>query len=66
MVDEMLQNSKFLLCFIFTLYEVLFLLYMSYFCYKFCYVFIIYLCVYYMFFELLYIPIFALFGFKFV
>ena len=40
------------------LYEVLFLLYISYVCYMFCYIFIIYLYTYYMFLILLYISIF--------
>ena len=46
MVDEMLQKSKFSLCFIFMLHEVLFLLCISYLCYMFYYVFITYLYVY--------------------
>ena len=66
MVAEMLQKSKFLLCFIFMLYEVSFLLYMSYSCYMFYYIFITYLCVYYMFLNLFYISIFTLFDFKFM
>ena len=43
MVDEMLQKSKFSLCFIFMLHEVLFLLCISYLYYMFYYVFITYL-----------------------
>ena len=56
----------FIICFIFTLYEVLFLLYMSYLCYMFYYIFITYLYVYYMFLNLFYISIFTLFDFKFM
>ena len=52
--------------FIFMLYEVLFLLYMSYSCYMFYYIFVTYLCVYYMFLNLFYISIFTLFDSKFM
>ena len=49
-VAEMLQRSKFLLiCFIFMLYEVLFLLYISNLYYMLNYMFIMYLYVYYVF-----------------
>ena len=47
------------------LYEVLFLLYMSYLCCMFYYIFITYLYVYNMFLNLLYISIFTLIDFFF-
>ena len=56
----------FIICFIFMLYEILFLLYMSYLCYMFDYIFITYLYVYYIFLNLFYISIFTLFDFKFM
>ena len=51
MVAEMLQKSKFLLCFIFMLYKVLFLLYISYICDMFCNLFIIHLYTHYIIFN---------------
>ena len=60
---DIYQKSKLLLCFIFLLHEVLFLIYTFHFCYMFYY---IVTSILFIFKFLLHITIFILFNFKFV
>ena len=61
MVAEMLRKSKFLLCFMFMLYEVLFVIYFIFMLHVLLYIYYIFIRILYVFLNLLYIFIFTLF-----